>query len=283
MRKSIGIFLVGMVFTVALSARESDFTGYALTRAVHRAGVGMVQLSDPYLSSLSYSGYGVRLELTEQRYLQPDDRRFTMLTRLTGLAAATRNTASTAAINYMGGDFSWGLLYNYRKISNMVFRTGALAQADFAVKMNSRNVNNPVNLDMALNINGLIEAMYLLNTGKRTLLFSGSFETPLLGAMFVPYPGHSYYEMAFSKQVSEAIFFSSLHNRQGQKLSVAFEIPFRRTTLHMGWRYNHLTYKGGGPKFSFGEHSLLLGISYDLFRSSGRKSRFPSEYFHSLY
>lgn len=266
-----------------LIAQSTEETRYSLTTATHRAGVSSVHIHDPYLSSLSYSGLGARLELLEQRFLDPDSARFSMLTRLTGLIGLTVNPASTAAMNYMGGDFAWGVQYHYRKIRNTVVLAGATADAGFGFKMNTRNVNNQINADIALNINALLGARYFLQTRKRIIQFTGAYETPIAGVMFVPYPGLSYYELYTSKRISEAIFLSSLHNRQAHKLSLSVDFPFRRSTLHAGWRYHQLNYKGSGPVFSMKEQSLLLGITYDLFRSSGRKSRFPSNYIRSMY
>jgi len=282
--KTLQYFLaVGCIFSSGLLLAQQDKPQlYSLTTASHRAGVSFLQLHDPYLSSLTYTGMGVRLELLEQRFFDPSDGRFSMLTRLTGMMAATKNPASTASVNYAGGNLTWGVQYHYRKLDNWVLLAGAAAEAEFGAKMNTRNINNPANMDIALNLNALLGARYFLQTAKRTLQFSGSYESPLVGGMFVPYPGLSYYELYTSKRISEALFFSSLHNRQGNKLSVTIDFPMRYSTLHFGWRYHHLKYRGSGPVFTLDEHSLLLGITYDIFRSSGRMSHFPSNYIRSM-
>lgn len=271
----VGLFVV---LSTLLSAQADTIPVYALTTATHRAGMSWIKLNDPYLSSLEYSGAGLRVELSEQRYLRAGDNRFSMLNRLTGLAAITVNPASTAEIETVTGDYTFGIRYHYQPLEQLVIVAGGAMEADIGIRVNSRNVNNPVNLDIAGNLNATLGARYLLTTRKRTIRFDAGAEVPLLGVMFVPYPGLSYYEMYLSKQLSEAIFFSSLHNRQGARYSLSVDFPFRHSTLHAGWQYHQLKYQGSGPVVTIAEHSLMLGISYELFRSSGRMSRFPANY-----
>lgn len=270
------ILLQAQVDTV--HAQVDTLPVFALTTATHRAGISWVELNDPYLSSLPYSGMGFRVELQEQRYLRAGDNRFSMVNRLTGLAAITTNPASTAQIETIAGAYAFGIRYHYRPLDQLVILAGGAVEGDFGVRANSRNVNNPVNMDIAANLNATVGARYLLPLRRRTLQFDAQAEIPLVGVMFVPYPGLSYYELYLSKQLSEAIFVSSLHNRQGGKLAFSVDVPFRRSTLHVGWRYHQLHYQGNGPVFTLAEHSVLLGISYDLFRSAGRSSRFPATY-----
>jgi hypothetical protein len=271
----VAMYLLAMML---VSARADSIPGFALSTATHRAGPGWVQLNDPYLSSLHYSGMGFRMELAEQRYLRASDDRFSMINQLSGLMAITTNPASTAQIETVAGTYSFGLRYHYRGMKQLVVLAGGAVEADGGVRVNSRNVNNPVNVDIAVNLNATLGARYLLPTPRRTLQFDVQTELPFAGIMFVPYPGHSYYELYLSKQLSEALFFSSFHNRQGAKLSVSADVPLGRTTLHAAWKYRSTMYRGNGPVFSFNEHSLLLGITYDLFRSSGRRVQFPANY-----
>jgi hypothetical protein len=296
------IFIVVIFGSGLVQAQQSDSLLYPLSTINHRAGISFLELHDPYLSSLSYSGMGIRMEIAEQRFMRADRwpstllrhpktechlsasvPRFSTLLRLSGSAAKTMNPASTAAVNYIGGNLTWGMHYHYRKIENMTVLVGAAADGEFGMKQNTRNINNPVNMDIAFNINAMLGVRYFMQTKKRIIQFSGAYEMPLAGMMFVPYPGLSYYELYTSRRIGEALFFSSLHNRQGNKLAVSVDFPFRTTTLHAGWRFQHLKYQGSGPVFVRDEHALMLGITYDIFRSSGRRSRFPSNYIRSMY
>jgi len=294
-----GYLIFGVLILLSsglLKAQQSDSILYPLSTINHRAGISFLELHDPYLSSLSYSGIGARIEITQHRFLRtnlllPDSQQLfpaagsslSAFLRLSGSVATTQNPASTAVVNYMGGNLTWGMNYHYRKIENMVVLVGAAADGEFGVKQNSRNINNPVNMDIAFNINAMLGGRYFIQTKKRIIQLSGSYEMPLVGLMFVPYPGLSYYELYTSGRIGEALFFSSLHNRQGQKLAFSVDFPLRNSTLHAGWRFHHLKYQGSGPVFVRDEHALMLGITYDIFRSSGRRSRFPSNYIRSMY
>lgn len=296
MRKEV-LIIVCVILSGAglLKAQSPDTMVYPLSTINHRAGICFIQLHDPYLSSLQYAGAGMRMEITAHRFINTDKgfsaliqlpkgrQSLSSLLRLSGVVAATKNPASTAAVNYLGGNLTWGVNYHYRKIDNMVVLLGAAVDGEFGVKQNSRNINNPVNMDIAFDVNAMLGVRYFIQTRKRSIQLNGAYEMPLAGLMFVPYPGLSYYELYSSGRIGEALFFSSLHNRQGNKLAVSVDFPLRTATLHAGWRFQHLKYQGSGPVFLRDEHALMLGVTYDVFRSSGRRSRFPANYIRSMY
>lgn len=265
----------GFIFSEAQTNNKEVFS---LTNVHHYVGPSVVELADPYLSILNYTGYGMRLEYTDVRYFNPHNPVLSSYSRIAGLAALTVNPQSTASVTYIGGNVAWGMLYEYRDFSNFVLLAGANVDFDFAYKMNSRNVNNPFNMDLATDLNAMLGVRYIYPTRKRTLKFSASIEFPLVGCMFVPYPGLSYYEMYSSKAYGEAIHFSSLHNKQGMKQQISIDVPFKYSSWSFGARMHQLTYQVGELPYSFNEFSLFVGITYDLIRFSGRKVAVPESF-----
>ena len=69
----------------------------------------------------------------------------------------------------------------------------------------------------------------------RTLKLNYSFEAPILGCMFVPMGGASYYEMFDLGNLDNAVHFSSLHNKQGYDNTLSMVVPFKHSTLSQWW------------------------------------------------
>lgn len=251
-----------------------------MTNVYHHVGVSMVELVDPYLSILHYSGFGMRFAYTDSRYFNPRNPVLSTYSRITGLGALTLNPQATASVTYIGGNAAWGMLYHYRDFNNLMLMFGGNVDVDFAFKNNSRNVNNPANIDLATNLNAMVGVKYLYPTRRRNLKFSIDLEFPLVGCMFVPYPGLSYYEMYSTKAYAEAIHFSSFHNKQGLKQQIYVDVPFNRSTWSFGARMHQLKYQTGDQPYIFNEFSIVVGITYDLIRFSGLKATVP-EYFIS--
>lgn len=256
---------------------------YPLTQVYHQFGLSAVQLIDPYLSILEYTGVGMRFEYSASRYLNPEITDFSSYSRVSGLAALTVNPGSTASISYMGGNAAWGIQYHYREIDNFVLLAGGNMDVDFAYKMNSRNVNNPVNIDLSTNLNAMLGARYVYPTRRRMLQFNAAIEFPIIGCMFVPFPGLSYYEMSQSNDFAEAIHFTSFHNKQGIKQNYSIDVPFNRSTWSFGTRMQELKYIADDQIYSLMEYSLFVGITYDQIRFSGRRVKVPDFFISPRY
>jgi hypothetical protein len=255
----------------------------ALTNVYHHVGIEAIEIVDPYLSVMNYSGVGIRYEYLFGRFFNPENTKLSSNGRLSGIAATTMNPRSTASVSFMGVNAAWGMQYYYRKFEDLLILGGANVDIDFAYKMNSRNVNNPVNIDLATNLNLTIGGRYFIYTKKRTIQLNAGLEFPVMGCMFVPYPGLSYYEMYSTKSYKEAIHFSSLHNKQGAKLYFTFEIPFNYSTWSFGVRKQDLKYKADNQIYSYSAYAFLIGISYDLIRFSGRKVSVPELFISPKY
>lgn len=250
----------------------------SLSHVYNYAGASIVQLADPYLSVLNYTGYGARLEHSAYKYFNPGNPSLTQYHRLEGTGAYTLNPASTALITYLGANAAYGVLYEYRDLNNIVLHAGGNMDVDFAFKMNSRNINNPTNVDLSTNLNAMLGVRYDIPTKKRVLKLGTQIEFPMIGCMFVPYPGLTYYEMYKAKRIGEAIHFSSLHNKQGIKQRLTFDVPFNYTEWSFGVLMHLMKFQAGEQPYQLHEFSLFFGVHYDVIRFAGRKSKRPENF-----
>ncbi|MEA4935712.1 MAG: hypothetical protein VB102_03615 [Paludibacter sp.] len=256
---------------------------YALTNVYHHAGFVALKITDPYLSVLEYSGVGFQYESTASRFFNPANPVLASSARISGLAAMTVNPRSTASVTWLGANVSWGVQYYYRNFEDVLLLGGANVDVDFAYKMNSRNVNNPINIDLATNLNLTLGGRYYIHTKNRILQLNAGVEFPVMGCMFVPYPGFSYYEMYSTKMYMDAVHFSSLHNKQGLKQFFSIDIPFRYSTWSFGVGKNDLKYTADSQVYSYSDFTFVIGISYDMIGFSGRKANVPDFFISPRY
>jgi hypothetical protein len=113
---------------------------------------------------------------------------------------------------------------------------------------------------------------------KRTLHFQVSLQLPLVGCMFVPSSGASYYDMFEVGNLDQAFHFSSIHNKQGLNQTYTVDVPFNRTTWRFGLNFKNIKYKANDLVFKHEGMSLIIGTTFDDISFSGRKSLAPKNF-----
>lgn len=272
------ILIPVLFFIIQAEAQNADQTKYPLTTVTDVAGLSVLNILDGYLSPLTYSGLGVSFEHAEQRLFSPENTNLSMQGKLSTLAGMTVNPQSTASITYFGGSYSWGAFYHFSITDDLKLFAGSTVDAGFALKENGRNVNNPYNFDLATNINLSAVANYNISTKRRVLRLSCEIEAPVLGCMFVPLNGISYYEMFDLKDYTNALHFSSMHNKQGFSLKTGIDIPFKYSTWKFGIGINKLKYSANDMVFKLNDYKLFVGWKYNLYRFIGTKNSAPNNF-----
>lgn len=255
-----------------------DEKKYLLTTKTNTIGVSTLNLLDPYLSPLEYNGLGIRYDHEATRFLSPKNKNLSLQNKINFVGGLTLNPAYTASMTYAGINYEWGLNYHFQAFKSLKLRAGGSCDVDFGYKMIARNINNPVNLDMATNLNISGAAKYDIRMRKKALKLELTVQSPLLGCMFVPRSGASYYEMFDLWNLSSTTHFSSLHNKRGLRSTFSVDVPFNFTTLHLGLRYQGLKYTANEMVFKSTEFSLLIGTRFDVATFAGRKNIAPRNF-----
>jgi len=247
---------------------------FALTTRSHSIGFTSLTLLDNYLSPLEYDGSGIRFETEQRRFFSPYNPNLSHQSSMGILLGQTFNPRRTASITYLGLNYAWGMHYHFRPINNLQILAGGLADIDFGAKLNSRNVNNQFNLDLATNLN--LSAVVLYDF--RFIRLQGAFVLPTIGCMFVPVQGASYYEMFGLGNMSNTIHFSSFHNKIGFRQRYTAFFTLNRSVLSLSYSYNYLKYEANNMVFKRVESTISLGWSYDFHIFAGRRRQAPDNF-----
>ena len=241
-------------------------------------GLSTINLTDPYLSPLTYSGLGLMSQFENRRLLKLENNNISTQSKLNLMGSLALNPTNTASMLYFGANYGWGLHYHFGPLEQLQLLAGGLIDIDFGFKNIPRNVNNPVNVDLATNLNLSGLAIYNIQTRKRLLKLQLSAQSPIFGYMFVPKVGSSYFEMFSLWNLTGATHITSIHNKRGINGTFSIDVPFNYSTWRLGFRYENLKYSANDLVFKKNEISLLIGTTFDVAKFSGRKNLAPKNF-----
>ena len=259
-------------------AQADNTKQYLLTTSTENISLTTVDLLDPYLSPLVYTGMGVGFQHSDMKYFKKYVGQMSHESRFSILAANTYNPQYSSSVNYVGGQYQWGMHYHFRPLEGLHLLAGGNAGALMAVKSNERNVNNPVNVDAALDLGFSGIANYDFSLWRKRFTLSFQLEFPLLGMMYVPMQGASYYEMFTGGDLSNTLHLSSLHNRLARTSGLKLEIPTKNSTWHVGISTSKLKYEANDMFFKQNNYNFNVGYTYDLYIFRGRKNLPPHNF-----
>jgi hypothetical protein len=276
-------FLLSFVFFISLyiSAQDTAESSYLLTTKSATYGISICNFTDPYLSPVKYSGNGVNYLLESRRLLSAKNTNYSIQTKFRIAVDVMLNPSGSSEMLYSGLNYGWGISYHIRGNHGLHILAGGLCDLDFGFKDIPRNINNPVNLDLATNLNLTGVAMYNLSLRKRTLHLQAAFQTPLIGYMFIPDAGATYYEMFELSNLSNTFHFSSIFNKIGLNQRYTVDIPCNKNTWRVGINIQNLRYKANNLVFNHQEVSVSIGSTFDVIKFGGRKRTAPQNFINS--
>jgi len=261
-----------------LAAQNTDEKKYLLTTNANSFNFSTLSMTDPYLSPANYSGIALNYSHESRRFLKSENTSYSMQDKLNFTGGLMLNPSITSEMMYLGINYGWGINYHFRLDKRTRILAGGLWDIDFGFKVMPRNINNPVNVDLATNLNltGLLQ--YDIPTHRRTMRLEMALQTPIIGCMYVPLGGASYYDMFELGSFTNAIHASTLFNKAGLLQTYAITIPFNQVVWRFGLHFNNLIYKANNMVFTKDEYSLLIGTTFDAFRFGARKKTAPKNF-----
>lgn len=229
-------------------------------------GIGPANILDTYLSAEKYQG-------TELRYIAHFSRpvrwrHFSQTVVHQGIINLVNNRADNN--EELGGayNFQYHLRYNWQMTPQLLFSAGAGADFNLGFLYNTRNSNNPAQARLSLHLAPSVAACY--DFSYKTVDFRLSYEAmaPLVGLMFSPNYGQSYYEI-FHKgnndhNIVPTTFAATPSLRQMLALDIRPTRKWSNTWLRIGYLGDYQQAKVNNLKYHHYSHLLILGITKTL-------------------
>lgn len=245
--------IVTLLCALSLSAQNLHTT-------TTQVGFGSTNILDTYLSQEKFDGMGLTLLFTSERQKREDSRWSTMVEHELDFSAVS-DRAENCDETHTAYNLFLGRYYNWQK-GRFRLQAGAMIGTEIGFIYNTSNSNNPVNARVALQLMPTGTAAYDLTLWHRTLRLRYETQLPLVGTMFSPNYGQSYYEMFslgnYDHNVVPTTFISAPTMRH--QLSAEYPVS-RRVTLHVGYLGHFQQSHVNNLKTHIYSHRVMIGVS----------------------
>lgn len=271
MKQKFIMLLIALGTFLSVGAQEDSLRA---TRYVMRStlfGVGHSNVFETYLSPLEYTG-------TEVRFLHESMR----MTRLLGgkvsgqsliqvNASYNKNISQTAEMYAGLVNWSYALHYQFRMNDDKLkILVGPMLDLNGGVVYNRRNSNNPAQAKAygGLGASGML--IYKFRIARYPLTVRYQANLPLLGVMFSPEYGESYYEIFSLGNGGRNVVFTSLHNNPSLRQMVTLDFPIHNVTMRVGYVCDIQQSKVNNLKSHAYSHDFMIGFVRNLYLLRGK-------------
>lgn len=270
MTKRVTALLLYLCLAVAAHAQEDSLKA---TRYVMRStlfGVGHNNLFETYLTPLEYTGIEARFLHERMRMTRIMGGKVSTQSIIQVHASMTENPAGNA--NMYAGLVSWSyaLHYQFRLNRHVKILAGPILDLNGGVVYNRRNSNNPAQAKAYGSVGASGMAVYKFRLGKCPLTLRYQADLPLLGAMFSPEFGESYYEIFSLGHGGRNVVFTSLHNSPSLRQMLTLDFPAGSTVIRAGYVCDIRQAKVNNLKSHSYSHCFMIGFVRNMYMLRGK-------------
>ena len=228
--------------------------------SVHLLGIGSTNILDTYISQEKYRGDGITYLYTRERIIPEKPWNNVIEHELDFSTAEDRGKSSSE----LSGNYNlyWGRYHQWRLFDNRLrLQAGGLLNANIGIIYNMSVSNNPVQARLGMNLMPSGIATYNFRLSRQQLALRYELNLPLVGVMFSPNYGQSYYEIFslgnYDHNVVPTTFISAPTFRQQLTLDWLSSGKF---ALRIGYLGNYQQAAVNNLKQHIYTHRFLIGI-----------------------
>lgn len=224
-------------------------------------GVGYTNIYDTYLSPLEYTGVELRVLAEKDKATASGFHHNFQHEAYISTTKNNRKTASEIAGMY---SFSYALLHdvNLLKVENLSLRAGGHATLNAGFLYNTRNENNPAQGRLGLQVGPSVMGKYDFKIGRRQMAVNYEASAPLVGLMFSPNYGQSYYEIFTRGNYDSNCVPTTIVSTPSFRHVLTVDFKLGKRTLSVGYLGDYNQYKVNSLKYHNYTHSILVGVRY---------------------
>ncbi|MEG0463069.1 DUF3316 domain-containing protein [Bacteroides sp.] len=265
-----GILLLYCSNTIAQPFSDSLSANRYITRAT-LFGMGYTNVFDTYLSPQEYKGVDFRILNETMRMTNLCGGRVSIQSLFQADIGYTHNRTNNN--NTFSGLVNWnyGLHYQFRLTNNFKLLAGALGDINAGFVYNLRNTNNPASARGYINLDASVMAIWHLRIKRYPIVLRYQVNLPVMGVMFSPEKGQSYYEIFTLGNSSKVIQFTSLHNQPSLRQMLSVDLPIRYAKMRVSYVADLQQPHVNDIKTHTYSHVFMMGFVKDMYLVRNKK------------
>lgn len=246
---------------------EADETGMCAVSTL--VGVGSSNQLDTYLSPMEYTGTQLTFLTSRERMTRMAGGHIAFQSMLQGAFSRTSNPANTG--RDWGGHLAYdaGWHYQWHVLPHLMLKAGGLVGADVGLLYNERNGNNPAQGRASMDVSASAGGSYQFRIGKFPMQLRYQADLPVLGVLFSPQFGQSYYELSLG-HTDHNVCCSHFGNALNFRQLLTLDLEFKRASLRLGYmndvrqsHVNHIKTHDISHNFMIGYVRYLRRVNRD--------------------
>ncbi len=236
-------------------------------------GAGFTNVFDTYLSPQEYTGVDFRISRESIRMTNWMNGRISLQSFFQADLGYTHNKVDNN--NAFSGLANWnyGLHYHFPVTSNFKLLAGGLADINGGFVYNLRNGNNPAQARAYVNLDASGMAIWNLRIKSCPLTLRYQINLPLIGVMFMPNYGQSYYEIFTLGHWNGVINFTSLHNQPSLRQMLTVDFPVGKAKMRLAYVWDAQQAKVNEIKTHIYSHVFMVGFVKEIYLLRNKKKR----------
>lgn len=252
MRK--GLFFVCLMLSCVLTAqtKQADVTRATLY------GIGFSNILDTYLSPQEYTGIDFRLSRESIRKSRWEN--ISQQTFFQSNLSYTHNQIDNNSTVSVLANWNYALHYHFPITENFKLLAGGLLDINGGFVYNMRNGNNPAQARAYANIAASGMALWDVKIKNYPITLRYQLNLPLMGIMFMPQYGQSYYEIFSLGHAEGVINFTSLHNQPSLRQMLTADFPIGKARMRFAYVWDAQQAKLNDIKVHSYSHTFMIGF-----------------------
>ncbi len=269
MKKGI-LCLLSLLLCLSIKAQEDSLQANNYVMRATLYGAGFTNILDTYLSPAEYTGPELRLMRESMRMTKWMDGNVSRQTLFQANVSLTENRAGTGST--MAGMVNWNyaLHYQFRLSESLKILAGPMLDLNGGFVYNMRNSNNPAQAKAYANLAASGMVIYRFHIGNYPLVARYQANLPLMGIMFSPEYGESYYEIFSLKHGGKNVLFTSLHNQPSLRQLLTVDFPISTVNMRFGYICDIQQAKVNHLKSHTWSHAFMLGFVKNFYVFKGK-------------